>query len=541
MKILIADDDAVPRHLLATILERWGYEVVSVADGIDAWRILQGEDAPRVAILDWLMPGLDGLSVCRKVRERAEGAPYTYLILLTSRDSKDDVVAGLDAGADDYLTKPFHRHELQVRLHAGRRILDLEAALLNSLQEVKQAQEQVAQAQMREVETGAKIQQTLLLGQPPQELSKGRVAALTIPSQQIDGDFYEFFLHGDGCLDVIVGDVMGKGVPAALMGAAIKSHLLRALGQLQSTSPESLVPRPQDIVTAVHSELTAQFIGLERFATLCYARFNLNDHVLEWVDCGHTKTIHYHRSSGVCEQLEGGQNMPLGFSESEVYTQLSQSIEPGDVFVFYSDGITEAQDADGEQFGRERLMALVRDNSARTPEELVQALREGVVAFSGSDRFADDLTCVAVQIGDAGGRLAQATLEVKSHLNQLEPLRNFLREFCLHLSPPLDEERLDQLELAVNEAASNIIRHAYEGRHDKTIHVIADAYADRVCIQLRHHGHPFDPNEALPPTFDGTRDGGFGVYIITQCADRVRYLRDEDETNIIELIKNREG
>ena len=128
MKILIADDDAVPRRMLQATLERWDYEVVEARDGEEAWQVLQGEDAPKLAILDWLMPGLDGLELCRRIRALAD-APYRYLILLTGRDSKADVVEGMEAGADDYLTKPFHRHGLQVRLRAGWRILDLRECL----------------------------------------------------------------------------------------------------------------------------------------------------------------------------------------------------------------------------------------------------------------------------------------------------------------------------------------------------------------------------------------------------------------------------
>lgn len=538
MKILIADDDAVPRRMLQATLERWDYEVVEARDGEEAWQILQGQDAPKLAILDWLMPGLDGLELCRRIRALSD-APYRYLILLTGRDSKADVVEGMEAGADDYLTKPFHRHELQVRLRAGRRILDLQSALLQSLSEVQRAEEQVAQSRAREFETGAKIQQTLLLGQPPPGPAGDRVFALTIPSQHIDGDFYDFFIHGDDCLDVIVGDVMGKGVPAALMGAAIKSYLLRALSQLQSAALDRTIPTPQEIVRAVHAEVTGQFIQLERFATLCYARFDLAARRVDWVDCGHTKTLHFHRRAGGCETLDAGQNMPLGFSEREVYTQVSQPFETGDLFLFYSDGVTEAQNEDGAQFGAERLRALVEAHPDHGPEALVRTIRDAVVAFSGSERMADDLTCVAVRIGDLAAPDAHAVFPAVSRLDQLAPIRDFVEGFCLALTPPLAEERLTALILAVNEAAANVIRHAYAGRPDAPFQVVADADAAQVCVGLHHQGIDFDPSLVPLPSFDGTRDGGFGVYMIAECVDDVRYARDEGGTSRIELVKNR--
>ena len=163
MKILIAEDDTIPRRLLQATLTKAGHEVVSACDGAEAWQILQNADAPRLAIVDWLMPNMDGVEVCRRVRQRHAG-PYTYLILLTSKDRKEDLIAGLEAGADDYLTKPFDPQELQVRLRTGQRILDLQTALLTSL-------DQLAQAHQREVEIGAKIQQTLLFGQLPHDVA----------------------------------------------------------------------------------------------------------------------------------------------------------------------------------------------------------------------------------------------------------------------------------------------------------------------------------------------------------------------------------
>ena len=127
MKILVAEDDPVSRRLLEVTLSKWGYEVVTCADGHAAWDVLQAPDAPQLVILDWMMPHMDGLQVCKNVRNPDErpAEPYVYIILLTAKSQKTDMVTGLEAGADDYLTKPFDAQELRMRLRAGRRILDL--------------------------------------------------------------------------------------------------------------------------------------------------------------------------------------------------------------------------------------------------------------------------------------------------------------------------------------------------------------------------------------------------------------------------------
>lgn len=136
MRILIAEDDPISRRLLEVTLGKWGYEVVSCPDGESAWDTLQQPDAPSLAILDWMMPGMDGLQVCREVRQMMI-EPYTYMLLLTAKSQKDDIIAGLEAGADDYLTKPFDASELRMRLRAGRRILDLQTELIFAREELR--------------------------------------------------------------------------------------------------------------------------------------------------------------------------------------------------------------------------------------------------------------------------------------------------------------------------------------------------------------------------------------------------------------------
>jgi len=146
MKILVAEDDLVTRRMLEAYLGKWGYEVLKASDGQQAWQVLQHEHAPRLAILDWMMPGMDGTSVCREVR-KLNLQPYTYLILLTTRGFKQDVIEGLESGADEYLTKPFDPFELKARLRSGVRIVELQDRLI-------QAQEALREQAMRDALTG---------------------------------------------------------------------------------------------------------------------------------------------------------------------------------------------------------------------------------------------------------------------------------------------------------------------------------------------------------------------------------------------------
>src|ERR1700730_6382860 len=136
MRILVADDDTISRTLLVRTLERAGYEVTAVENGKLAAQHLCSQDGPRLALLDWVMPELDGPEVCREVRQKRE-QPYVHMVLLTSKESKQDVVAGLESGADDYLIKPFDPAELKARLRTGLRILQLEARLVDARENMR--------------------------------------------------------------------------------------------------------------------------------------------------------------------------------------------------------------------------------------------------------------------------------------------------------------------------------------------------------------------------------------------------------------------
>lgn len=131
MKILIAEDDPVYCKMLETMLVKWGYDVMVCSDGFSAWEILTSADAPKFVILDWMMPGMDGMEVCRNIRENIKDT-YVYILLLTAKDEMKDLIEGMEGGADDYITKPFHASELKVRVRAGRRILELQEELISS-------------------------------------------------------------------------------------------------------------------------------------------------------------------------------------------------------------------------------------------------------------------------------------------------------------------------------------------------------------------------------------------------------------------------
>jgi DNA-binding response OmpR family regulator len=146
VKVLIAEDEIVSRRLLESALPRWGYDVITATDGEEAWTLLQEPDAPTIMVLDWLMPRLDGVEICRRIRAHPR-LSSVYIILLTSRAAVEDVVQGLEAGANDYITKPFDAAELRARMQVGVRVVNLQTTLAERVREVEEALSRVKQLQ----------------------------------------------------------------------------------------------------------------------------------------------------------------------------------------------------------------------------------------------------------------------------------------------------------------------------------------------------------------------------------------------------------
>lgn len=398
---------------------------------------------------------------------------------------------------------------------------------------------ELARARRREEETGFRIQQMLLFQQPPSQVVGAGMAAITIPSQQVDGDFYDFFVHTERVFDVIIADVMGKGVHAALLGAATKSHFIRAIATLMSASGGAVLPSPEEIVNAVHKEMTPRLIELDSFVTAFYARLDLNEGIMTYVDCGHPKPLHYQPAVGRCKLVEG-KNLFLGASASEIYQQSSVKLCQDDVILLYSDGVIELQSRNRDFFGAQRLAEVIQNGSRLGPVPLIDRIVMDLVGFARAEGPTDDLTCVAIKIESIQPiqTLARVELNTSSDPAELARIRGFVLGLLRRLPlTTVDELEVSRLELAVNEAASNIMRHAYHGDFGLPIRLEADVYEKRMTIRLYHWGKPYDASTAALTTPADGRIGGFGLSIIAQCIDRVRYLPGPNGSHCVEMTK----
>lgn len=531
-EVLVVDDDATSRLTLRFLMERAGYTVVEAENGLAAWNLLR-EHAFALVVADWLMPVMDGLELCRRIRSTvAPGGIYTYIILLTSKFEREDRLAGLAAGADDFMVKPPAPDELAARLGVADRILRMET-------ELREANILLAERRQNEIQIGGNIQRALLMARPPEESNLFEFAVMNLPSSQIDGDFFDFFVHRPGVVDVFVGDAMGKGVPAALVGAGTKSFMLRALSTLLADHPRDHLPRPVEIVQNVHDGLSGQLMRLGSFVTLGYARLDVPAHKATFVDAGHTKAIHLHTSTRVAE-IVAGENFPIGFTDRETYAEVERTFEDGDLFVFYSDGVTEARSPEHGLFGVVRLQALLSEHANDSPSQLLYRLRESVRAYTGDRPMDDDFTCVMVRVGKTGGEWSDKRITLVSALSSLEALRRFVGESAVACR--LDGPLIDALQIAAHEAATNIVRHAHRNRSDETIEIVAERLSPGIRVSLFYDAEPFDPPPATALELSPDMEGGMGLFIIRASVDEVVYSHDHAAgRSTVSLVKGREA
>lgn len=428
-------------------------------------------------------------------------------------------------------------------LQRARSIVHIFAARASAELSRLQAEADLVSARNREIAFGAKIQSSLLYGQPPSHLEGVSFAVSSVASQSIHGDFFDFVEYRPTCFDVIVGDVMGKGLSASLVGAATRSHFARVINRILFEGETLEVPTPAHIVTRLNADLTPELIAIGTFVTACYGRFDLEKQELTFVDCGHTKSVHYSARQDACRFLEG-EGVPIGVIGDEVYREHTVRFEDGDVFLLYSDCVTETQDSSGEMFGDQRLADLIRKNAILDPDVLVSGLARELLRFSRIDEFQDDLTVLAIRIGAVDKEIPRRSrkLTQSGSLRSLKTWRQELVDFLeKHAEIAVAPACVREIELALTEAVVNVLKHGFQGELGREINAVFHLYGDRFVIELDYEGVAFDRAKVPPPDFDGNKSSGFGVYIIENTMDEVRYFSRPGGREVMQFVKKLES
>jgi len=388
MKILVAEDDPISRKILEKLLSKWGHEVQLVTNGVQAWELFRKEQFS-IVITDWMMPEMDGIELIKRIRENISDY-YVYIIILTAKTLREDSIEGFEAGADDYLTKPIDKRELQARLRTAERVLNLE----KNLAEQNKALTQINQRIQKELEAAVKIQNTLLPHKLP-EVPDLKIAWKFRPCTELAGDLLNVFSLDGEHIGFYILDVSGHGVAASLLSVAL-SHFLSPTFKLSSMVRQGTgdasgfrINSPAKVLTQLNNEFQMDKYR-EQFFTVIYGIMECHSKKITFSSAGHTPPIWLSNNKSVRFLMES--DLPAGVIPDKEYQDFTIEPQPGDRLLLYSDGVIEVRNQNEELFGQKRLKQLLLDTVQETPEATLEIIMGAVEKWSHPLPIHDDVT-----------------------------------------------------------------------------------------------------------------------------------------------------
>lgn len=398
--VLVVDDSRAQRHMVSMQLRRWGYRVTECESAAAALDLCRSDEID-IIISDWMMPGMTGLEFCREFRD-LDRESYGYFVLLTSKSEKTEIADGLEAGADDFLTKPVASNELRARLRAGERMLAMQAELLaknkvivSTLVELQKLYDSLD----RDLIEARKLQQTLIRDRI-RDYGWARVSLILRNSGRVGGDLVGSFRVDEDRVVVYSIDVSGHGVASAMMTARLAGFLTGSSPEQNlafQTGPEGEhVLLPPAAVVDRFNRLMLEEIQAEQYFTMVFAVIDRRTGRLDLVQAGHPHPMLIRRDGQVQRLGHGG--MPIGLIDGAVYDQITTQIAPGDRLVLVSDGFTECPLPAGRDFGEDGLIESLQSSGHLTGADLLEAMIWDLTDKAGTDSFPDDVSGIVLDL-----------------------------------------------------------------------------------------------------------------------------------------------
>ena len=394
--ILVVEDSKAQRLTYALQLRKAGYVVLEAASGEEALQIC-ADSKPDFVLSDWMMPGMDGVDFCAAFRKIPRDG-YSYFLLLTSNREHGDIARGLDAGADDFLSKPVSQVELLARLKAGERILRFEEELRSSNAQLRKALDQLRETQAaidRDLREARKLQQGLVRERSGR-FGPMHLSLMLRPAGHVGGDLVGFFPIGTDRVGIYALDVSGHGVTAALLTAQLSVHLSGSSEQnvaLRAAQAGSDAVAPATLAHFLNNMMLEE-MSTDTYFTMIYAELNFVTGRVQLVQAGHPHPV-LQRADGSVEKIGGG-GMPIGVFERPIFDEVDITLAPGERLLITSDGITEAANRAGRLLGEDGLEAILRTNAFLGGHAFLESMAWSVSEYSAGERL-DDISAVLIE------------------------------------------------------------------------------------------------------------------------------------------------
>ena len=381
-RILVVDDEPQNIRLLQIRLQAEGYTVLTAASGQETLELMQA-DAPDLILLDIMMPGMNGFEVCQCIRAQ-ESTQFIPVVMVTALSDKEDRIKAIEAGADDFISKPFDSYEVLARVRSLVRIKRYHDALEQANRELKMHSDRLD----KELQMASEIQDSLM-PQGITDLLGFRIVSHYTPAVVVGGDFFDLWEVERGRLGVFISDVMGHGVSAAFITVFIKT-IVEEMG-VQTDDPGHLL-----------EELNARFnkmISSQQymFATAFCAVLDLSNETLHYANAGHPFPFLVQRQHNVCKPIgDQSTGKGLGLLPDSTYQTCHYPFTPSDGLFLYTDGAYELQNSQGEEFTPQGIQEVITQQIAQPASVLVETVLNATNQFSDGRPKDDDITIVAI-------------------------------------------------------------------------------------------------------------------------------------------------
>ena len=524
-KILIVDDERLNINVLHDLLKE-DYKTMAAISGKQALKAAESDNPPDLILLDIMMPEMDGYEVCEtlKSNDKTKDIP---IIFVTAMGQTSDETKGLGYGAVDYLTKPVSGPIVHARVKTHLELKRQRDELKSAYRVIESQKERMED----ELLVGREIQMSMV----PQEFPpfpdrhEFRLHAKLFPAREVGGDFYDYFLIDEDCLCLCIGDVSGKGVPAALFMAVTRTLIKARATEDRSTA---------SIITRVNDEL-ARDNKKFMFVTLFLALVEISTGRVTYTNAGHNPTI-LRRKSGDVELLDAFHGPVVAASPELAFKEDTIFLEAGDMLVIYTDGVTDTRNVEKEFFSQARLEKLVSNSDTNEAEQIVEGIFSELKAFEGEAEQFDDITLMVLSLKTetTTGRIDEFSITLENQLSEITNANLKFNEFVEKHSLTIELRR--QFNLVIDELLNNIISYAYEDDEAHQIDVSGALYDNQFILRIRDDGIPFNPFTGPAPELAGSLEdqaiGGLGIHLVKNLMDQAIYRREINQ-NLVTLIK----